>query len=70
VLSLSPLNARGVERMKHQACTKTANIKYVVQASSVFVSAVSSSGFEAAVFAKSVRGLTGFLYDPLSASPS
>jgi hypothetical protein len=33
-----------------------------VQASSVLVSLVSSSGFEAAVFANSVRGLTGFLY--------
>ena len=34
-----------------------------VQASSVFVSVASSSGFEAAVFANSVRGLTGFLID-------
>jgi hypothetical protein len=51
--------------MKHQACAKDCkNIMYVVQASSVFVSAVSSSGFEAAVFANSVRGFTGFLFCP------
>jgi hypothetical protein len=45
--------------MKHRC----AMIEYAVdQASSVLVSVVSSSGFEAAVFANSVRGLTGFLY--------